>query len=174
MRMTVSEVWNGTPDSVTTGGTVGRLPAATTMQGRGELDRPTGKVDHEPARTGEPCVPLVEGGEAPGGAVVTARNRDGIDAPEDAVAHVSPPHLVHRGIDAEVAGALDGRATSAGCTSIFYVGMQPTFRHVPPNVPPSTSATSSGANRASRNGLRRPEPMTMRSWWRSSNLVVYL
>ena len=29
MRITVSDVWKGTPDSATTGGTVGRPPAAT-------------------------------------------------------------------------------------------------------------------------------------------------
>ena len=32
MRITVSDVWKGTPDSATTGGTVGRLPAATTIR----------------------------------------------------------------------------------------------------------------------------------------------
>ena len=32
-------------------------------------------------------------------------------------------------------------ARSAGYTNIL-VGMQPTFRHVPPNVPPSTMAMS--------------------------------
>ena len=31
MRITVSDVWKGTPDSATTAGTVGRLPAATTI-----------------------------------------------------------------------------------------------------------------------------------------------
>ena len=82
---------------------------------RGELDRPTGKVDHQPARTGEPRVPLVEGDvRAPGGAIVAARHRDGVDASEDAVAHVDPPHLVHRGVDAEVAGALDGARDIGG------------------------------------------------------------
>ena len=32
MRITVSEVWNGTPDSATTRGTTGRDPAAITMR----------------------------------------------------------------------------------------------------------------------------------------------
>src|SRR4051794_16327616 len=53
-------------------------------------------------------------------------------------------------------------ARSAVCTNIF-VGMQPTFRQVPPNTPRSTIATRQPAKRSSRTELPEPVPTMTRS-----------
>src|ERR687891_2018949 len=45
--------------------------------------------------------------------------------------------------------------------------MQPTFRHVPPKTPCSTSATSRCAKRSSTIEFPVPVPMTTRSWCRT-------
>ena len=58
---------------------------------------------------------------------------------------------------------IDGvAARSAVCTNIL-VGMQPTFRQVPPNVPRSTIATFQSANRRFTIVFPEPVPMITRS-----------
>ena len=95
MRMTVSEVWNGTPDSVTTSGTTGWAPAATTTWSAVSVSsRAVAEVDRERAVTGEARMPEVRRGVGPVGAVAPATVGDGVDAPEDAVAHVGPAHAL--------------------------------------------------------------------------------
>src|SRR5690349_19777587 len=58
----------------------------------------------------------------------------------------------------------DSSTRSAGRTSIL-VGMQPTLRQVPPNVPSSTMAMSSPSSSGGRSELPDPVPMMIRSWW---------
>src|SRR5688500_14523491 len=49
--------------------------------------------------------------------------------------------------------------------------MQPTFRHVPPKTPCSTSATSRWANRSSTIELPEPVPLTASAWCRTNHTL---
>ena len=113
---------------------------------------------------GEPGVALVEGDvPAAVGAVVAARRAEIGSIRPNTRSRMSVQRTLS--IVASIPrwpARATARATSAGCTNIL-VGMQPTLRQVPPNVPCSTSATSRCSNRASRNELPEPEPMTIRS-----------
>ena len=149
-------------------GTVGRLPAAITI--RSAVSATSGPSTCSSRGTGEPGVALVERDVAAAvGAVVPAgRRRSGRSGRTRGrgCRSSAPCRRSRRSPDGRPWRT--ARARSAGCTNIF-VGMQPTLRQVPPNVPCSTSATSRCSNRASRNELPEPEPMTIRSWWRTDN-----
>ena len=113
MRITVSDVWKGTPDSATTAGTVGRLPAATTI--RSAVSATSGPVDVQLAGTGEPGVALVERDvAAPVGAVVPPGRGDRVDPAEHAVADVGPAHLVDGRVDPQMAGPAHGAGEVGG------------------------------------------------------------
>ena len=118
----------------------------------------------EAALTGEGRVGAVEGGVLLPAAVGLAAGRDRVDPPEDAVADARPVDRRLGEGDAEPVGVVRPRRTrSAGSTNIL-VGMQPTFRQVPPKVPPSTIATSRPSSSGISSELPEPLPMMTRSW----------
>ena len=91
IRMTVSEVWNGTPDPLMTSGTTGWLPVAMTTWSAVRLS----PVETSRARgAGEAGAAEEDGRVLAMGPVVLAAARDGVDPAEDAVADVLPAHAV--------------------------------------------------------------------------------
>ena len=105
IRITVSEVWNGTPDRDDDVGDHGVAAGGDDHLVGGE--GVTGR-DLQGARAGEPGVTEERGGVGAVDAVVLPAARDRVDPAEDAVADVLPAHPVQGGVDAEPPAGGDG------------------------------------------------------------------
>ena len=169
MRITVSEVWNGTPLRTIGSGTIGRPPAATTIRSAVISSVPEPSV----RSTDSACAAVNRGVALVDGDVRAASTR--YSRPPAEIGSMRPNTRSRMSVQRTLstpastpsrAAPRTLSATSAGSTNIF-VGMQPTFRQVPPKTPCSTIATSRSANRSSTIELPEPVPMMTRSWWRT-------
>ncbi len=160
MRITVSLVWNGTSSRPGTSGICGRDPLAMTTWSAvmvspvpvSRVRSPVNLAWPSKSRTlGRPEArhsrPEVEIGS------IRPKIRSRISGQRARSKVVSTPSR---------SACVAAYARSAGWTNIL-VGMQPTLRQVPPNVPFSRMATFQSAKESSTIVLPEPEPMTARS-----------
>ncbi len=153
-RMIESDVWNRTVDSPGIGGIVGREPAATTILSA-VMVRPSTSNVFSAVKRAVPWISSTFGVpfarySRPPSAIGSIRPNTRSRMPGQS----TPPNDVSTPSSGP---CLAISAMSAGRTNIFD-GIQPTFRHVPPNVPRSTSAIFQSA---SDSGMALPDPLPM-------------